>query len=1203
MKRQPLNKKALLTYAALTLGFLTIASGCTKGCGGFDPGALPLDSTQIRDYGNDVKADKAPIEAIVYGQLGPGAGDGGGGGSIGLQFDMIQTDLNKIKDLPKNFAFSDAQKNDLANWAQALEDDVKNKLAPSLSAAKKSANGAKDLAANTEPYVKTGGSLATTVADGETKVSDAAKERFRALAADLVKDFERLYQASIVMAQGQMQYKGKLAAAKAMQALKRLENDLSATIVPDTNVAKSAVIDCEDAIQTLRSLFGRMTMNDKVARLVTQAKIRLDAAVLAVQNDYINVVNLPAQKPQSDALFADLEAARADIDTIAGDYPAIEALKSPVGGDAKLTALAEGAFRGDVMASLGLVDIDHETDINKLTALLSKHDKVVLASDNSSPLIVEGVASSVVFKMAQNYGLGGVDNVVGPNHHELNKARADLNMTEEQFVVFLTSRGKLIREHQSKDGYKNVFVVFADEFGGADVSGMIEELMKDGGKVVVVTAKGAQYKDGKPFAHGFLDVSEGVVLSNAIIREVDDTVNPFDLSLTLVKLYAAFGDLTIGNLRPAVLDALSRVGDKRNTVDIERGVIAALAARGVPTQLVNPSGILKEPDVDTVQRNIRANKNFYVDAARFGETEARRRENEDSRRTAAAMAASVAAAKAADDLAAITRQANAEKMALQAAVNRVKEAAKNKKDALDVAMQTLDIALENRKNEIKLKINEMRTTADTCYVAQPNVIANIVVTFSDAARLALLGANFQTVGPNSNEERAVKGNPNLAPGFNNSWASCLIFGALSKNGVKETLDQLETKVETLIDQLKARVALCRTKETFVGPTGMSACFKDAVKQFDDARKVMAQAPGASKSFLQRITEAIEEIPEYMALGVQNAWWMHSTANASLPVANPPSFGGFINSNFVPGLKEAYRNLNSHYYAKTILDISGTNGGNFKIRALPVKTITAINALDTNLPANRSFTLLKRMLRDFDDNNALMVKTRREVDKQYDKVLAYYIANLISKQLVRELSDNVLKPFWSLDSAELRLFEQGGPAGSSGAVRKQVWDEMKALVPLINEVAASLDRDFIQMSDGTNAALAGTAVLSAAGGSGIKDVVDAVDGLTKAMDGMFLKLIAGPNSALNDLPLALITKVANQVRDPLRVLGAKTQGGGDIVTNYVAALEQAYDLHNFNYFKMDNTPLSGGPARNYPVGHSKAAGVAPTGLSIRHPLEP
>lgn len=1195
----------LLKTAALMLGFVAVASGCTSGCR-FDPGALTLDSSQIKDYGNDVKANKAPIEAIVYGQLGPGDGDGGGGGSITLQFDMIQTDLNKIKDLPKNYTFSDAQKNDLANWAQALEDGIKGKLAPSLSAARKGANGAKDLATSTEPYVRTGGSLTATIADGESKVSDAAKERYKALAADVVKDFERLYQGSIVLAQGHMQHRGKLASAKAMQALERLKHDLqSATpVVPDANLAAAAVIDCTNAVQTLRDLLGRMTMNDKVARLLTAAKTRFDAAVLAVQNDYINVVNLPGHKPQSDALFADLDAARRDFDTIATDYPAIEALKSPVGGDAKLEALVLGAFRGDVMASLGLVGIDHETDINKLTSLLAKHDKVILASDNSSPLIIEGIASAVVFKMAPAFGLTGIANVVGPDHHMLNKARADLNMTEEQFHVFLTSRGKLIREHQNKDGYKNVFVVFADEFGGTDVNGMIEELMKDGGKVVVVTAKGAQYKDSKSFSHGFLDVSEGVVLSNAIIREMDDTINPFDLSETLVKLYAAFGDLTIGNLRPAVLDALSRVGDKRSTVDIERGVIAALAARGVPTQLVNPSGILKEPDVDTVQRNIRANKNFYVDAARYGDTEARRREHEESRRVADALAASVAAAKASDDVAAITRQANAEKMALSAAFKLVKEAARNKKEALDVAMQALDTALENRKNEIMLKINDMRSTADTCYVGQPNVIANIVLTFSDAARQALLNANFGGAVLGSNEDRAVKGNPNLAPGFNNSWASCLIFGSMSKNGVKETLGQLEAKVETLIDKLKSQAALCRTKEKFVGPTGMSACFKNAVKQFDDARKVMALAPGATKSFLQKITEAIGEIPEYNVGGVQNAWWMDSTAVASLPVANPPSFGGFIKNNFGSAdLKNAYQTLNSHYYAKTILDISGTNEGSFKIRALPVKTITAINVLDTNVPANRSFTLLKPMLKDFDDNGALMVQTRREVDKQYDKVLAYYIANLISKQLVRELHENVLKPFWSLDPAELRLFEQGGPAGSSGAVRKQVWDEMKALVPLINKVAESLDRDFIQMSDGTNAAVAGTATLSAVGGSGIKDVVDAVDDLMKAIGGIYLKLVAGPNSALNDLTAALIAKVANQVRDPLRVLGAKTQGAGDIVANYLAALEQAYDLHDFNYFKMDNTPLSGGAPRNYPVGHSKAAGVAPTGTSIRHPLEP
>jgi hypothetical protein len=409
--------------------------------------------------------------------------------------------------------------------------------------------------------------------------------------------------------------------------------------------------------------------------------------------------------------------------------------------------------------------------------------------------------------------------------------------------------------------------------------------------------------------------------------------------------------------------------------------------------------------------------------------------------------------------------------------------------------------------------------------------------------------------------------------------------------------------------LSKAISSCLKIIDFAGVGGSQNCVRGEIAKFDTYRKSLALEPGGRTSLVQKVTAEVKSFPVFKVVTagsppspppVQVPFWQSPLPAPLSPftVAVAHSFGSWIRSSVLMGSphKKAHLMLNQHYYVRALLDVIGTADGKAILsKNFPTPTdIAGIAAYDVvgGNDFQRMHVLLRPLLEGLDDNKALMVQARRIVNDNYHHFVANAIAQTIYNDVVKKLYENVVRPFWSLPVDELKKFQEIGAPGSPEAARKGIWDAMSRLTALVSKLASELDRDFVQQGDGNAAAIDPMT-------TGMADVREA-----------YSKLYSEIGSPLDDsFEAAAFTGLdANLVNKIQNIRNAGTtlwDNMSDLENNLKPAFDTAYDLHQFNYFKMDRaTPLNmpGGPLREYPDWHSKYDGTAPH-TPITHPLEP
>ncbi len=581
---------------------------------------LPLDQSDVINYGVKVINNDTAIEAKIYGQLMPG------GSSerseivlVGEQRDISQCVL-RLRHLPSEYAFSSAQEGYYNTWVDDFHTKFSS-LALAMAQARSSATAAQSLSSFLEPELKTGGLLKTRIRDGRSYVPESVKSAFDRIANDCVRGYQRVYQIALVLPQSLVQQDCVKQLSKVEVALNKLANNAKTKRVISNltalNNALNAVTDATTRAKGVRAFVDGITQRVKVAVKLSNAVTELQNALVTVNNDYVNRAEA-TMKPEADTLTREAINAANALATIATNYSAgIENLKDAK-ADPELSALNTLAFSGDVSIVLGDFTLDRETDVNALTRLLGESQVVVLKQDPSSKLLAEALASAVVHNVAPGFGLPDVDNVVGPSNENIIKAKADLGMSDDDFKRYCQTRAELIRRDQSKEGnYKNVFVIFAEPLmtEGADVSAMIDEFIGDKGKVLVIATDTTPYQGkGKLFQAGNLDMMAGILTGTAVLQEMRLPAPVQEVSEKVVRIALGLrSSFTLADIGPLMKDTGLRLQSLTNpsSSDVDSQIIETMADHQVPSYLVTNSKILSDSLI-VVRANLARNRYFYV---------------------------------------------------------------------------------------------------------------------------------------------------------------------------------------------------------------------------------------------------------------------------------------------------------------------------------------------------------------------------------------------------------------------------------------------------------------------------------------------------------------------------------------------------------------------------------------------------------------
>lgn len=1182
------------------LGVLGMTAGCKSGLNVED---IALDPNQVVNYGAIIDGGGGAAEAVVYGQLMPGTSNERSKLILDNEVGDISRCIENLKNLSDDANYK--------SWVDGFWKTFSGTL-PTVNNARTSAASARSLATTFESEVKTSGALEARIKLGEKLVPDNLKGEFNQRVQVCVNGYERLYQTALVLAQSISQKDGLDHLANVENALSWLKNN--AHNFPTEAERQTALIAIETAssrIDSVRRFTDGMTQKLKVAAPFNNAVGELQTALNNITTDYVNHVDAAARPAATDHVN-DAKAAGTALNALGLSYQGgIENLKD-TRGDAKLDALIEKAFTGGTSVILGDFSLDQKTQINDLAELLGTSSVVIMRNDESSNLVIQALASSVVYGVAAKNGLPDVANVVGPKSELMIKSKNDYGMGNEDFERYATSRAEKIRGQMSQDGnYKNVYVVFADNLvsEGANVAAMVDQFIADKGKVIVVTSNTAAYETkGKYFAARDLDLTEAILVGNAALQEYPLKVPTTTVSESVARLKVGLGgNMRLADVAPLNRDAAARVQSLSNptTSDVRNTVVVAMAAHSVPTHLVQQSGILID-SLPTVRSKMKSNRSYYVsrgggapDLDRQMQALAERRDlnrADDERRQ--------------EDI--IRRLADVAHDNAKAGLRSVKKAAQQKAEERRAAIEANKAAIDVKMNEIIETFMRMKNTAQRCVNGAGADLAQIEAKFPTVMRQSLLDAVFNVVHPAvpaPNIDAAIKGNPTVMGPFNESWASCLIMETAQLTRFTVAIDDVENRISLKLNELKGSIDGCSTK------INSDTCLKQASQKIDAFRRFQALRPGNAPGLLADTVDKIDMISDFnVNPALRVPFWQPPLGGVAL-TAGPAGFGRNIRNNALDvDLKTSHRMLNRHYYIKELLNVIGTSNGSVWLsHAVNQFTdVAQINAIYNGYhQAAKRHIFLKNMLSTFDDNNALLIKARRTVNDSFHKNVEDKIAKIVYNDMVKPLYETVIKRFWSLPIAEIKRFQEPG-AGASAA-RRQVWSDVEALVGLLNLLTTDLNKNFVQQSDGN-------ATVHDPGVTGLYHVMRGVFNLREGMRTLSGHLIGGANNAFDGLDPALVAKITNTIKNPLDDLLIETNLAGKWIAGGVFPgpifpvipppatiaielwkwFEIAYDLHQFNYFNMQGVPLVGAPGRVYPGWHSLVGGGADP---IVHPLEP
>jgi hypothetical protein len=1187
--------------------------GSTLGCLGCDDySAFVLKPEQVINYGGRVASGKAPVEAVVFGQIVSGDSTGRSKNLlVGLQEEIFE-DINKLRDLPDQFAFDGVQLGLLDALTIGLENNAKA-LSNELGPAGKSATGAKALADKLKPYVNDGNQeIAKLINKAKLNMPPAASGAYEAITTTILKNFERLYQSAILMA---LQFVQKEAAQNLVtidhdldQLRVNLETKLVIANDNDREVARAELLKAENASQNVSRYVGQITKNSIVAADFILAVKALLTAIGNIERYYFDKAEAP-EKAETKDFVDQITAAAKTIELLANSYDSFEKdIKR--NSDIKLKGLFGTA--GNVAVTLGQTEVTKDTDVASILRDFLNDPVLIIESDESSDLIVYAMASAVVHQIALNsFGLG-VANVWGLDSSSLKSDIGGLMAGEkrDQIGPFLKSRARLLREGKSVGGHKNIYVINADPLlqagaAVADVALMANELKEDGNKVLIIAEKPAAFDQiGKRVDIEGLDLASAIQVADAVIKENPRITDTMEISEAAMKIAVALSkSVSLAGVRRIMSGIASRMRPHQTYSAMVNAVKAELAKQGIPESEIEASEVLKDTP-QTIEAKLRANRSAYRVVTGAGASRTSAEQLAESRKARQEL-------KETKDDQEVLRKAMEKKAGLDTAVKKIEDVVATKRRAAIDAMARVNSAIDGRIGEIKRAFQTIKNTADTCLVSS-DVNSPKNVKFDDAKRQAMF--NILNPAPlNSVDERALKGVPDLTNPADPSWVSCLVFFETTRSSVNDALNNAKSNIDIELLKLKNSIQNCLNRNNF---SNVEACFEAAETDFDNIRREFAlNSTDFSKSLIRK---AFDGSPKLIDPGVVS-FWEDNAGTRFATIAN--SLGRDLYAGVGTSFSFAASLVNRNYYIKSLLQIIGSSNGRAAILEgeQPTEIVklnpTATGAYVISATSADFFAMknkyLRPLLQDFDDNDALMIKARREINKEYHQIVEYMLAKTIYDDVVKKYFDIAAK-FWSMPVTDLKRFQENGAAVDS-TERKNVWDNFDSINLQLGRLAAELEKNYVKLSDGQDVVANDTDLTS---------VVTSVENLLINFGSLKDALDTAINTHIFDgLDLSLQSAITLNISGPFDVFFAKIDviptinkflTGGvavpvDAVTTPVGAeiwkmIETAYDLLNFNYFKLDGlTPLTTiAPARNYPVWHSKyGTGTDP----IKHPLEP
>lgn len=1214
--------KFINKLALIPLFMALISSPGCKNCSGFDASALKADAAI--NYGQMVKNHEIPVEAIVYGQLRP---DDGGGGSITrseVLLDNIVKDIDNIKKLDNN--------PDLSSFGDSLAQEFKTNF--DILNVHNSAKAAKALALSVEPYIKTSGKLPKLISDGEHYVPDNKKGSYRELSAQLTKDVQSFYQTALglSLALSQQNAVRELSSlATITKLLTALMNETLFATQADKQAAQLALLEVEakrNDIYTYALKFVDTEVN--VATSFTAAVNSLKTALLRLKTDYIAKADA-AFKSDVDGYYVTMENALNSLENLALDYPAIEGQKTS--SDAEIETLIAG-LKNTALA-INVLPNKTLTDINQLTKKLGDHNVVIIPVNKSSQLIAYALASSVVYHIAKEYGLPTIDNVIGIDADKLNDVKKDLNLSNADFNTFLASYAdKLAKEYHegSHNNYNNIFVIKADDIDG-DVLSMLESLTKSS-KVLVITSHPDKYNlPNKSLAqHNTLKIGEAMTIALAILQE-QKAPQAVYIAERLVKIAAAFNLLVIGNIRALVLDVLARLPE-----GLDQAVDNALAHVGVAKEDVVNSGVEVDAPV-VVAANISASSSHYV-------IKAKRPTSDDM------FTKKLQAMRALNDSLLLNtlnqdlvNNIGGKQTKLNDALSLVKAEYDAKKSLYDLVQTDQKLALDNFLTKLNQYLSNIIDMLDYCSVPESNN-RNRVVTdvnaeairvginnkFDEAIRKNIADARFNARPlPNDKLGRATLGKPDKTIGEEESLASCLVFnpaykpnGASTSTNAADKLRDVRNNITNYVQALQSDINACYRIADF---SRQYECLENKKRRFDEYRQSLALNDNMTSSILRDLTKIIATFPTHKSDANKNErdiFWNQAYVGAT---SGDSISSGFLNSLsrlieeplvLTDAYKKSFLMLNQTYYIRELAHLTGSHHGllwlsdHIPANAGAVTVLSPTSLLDTILNPlfpvndtspvgtenNRYYFHLKETLSGFDDNDAELVKVLREVNQGYNHVVAYHLVNIIYNDIMKKVVNQVAQAFWLLPLADLKQFQENGPGVK--AIRKNIWQKIADLAGVFTNLAPKLAKPLVALGDGKlvvgDPADANTSGLMELGKAyvALRTELIALQALIDPTTPAINTLDAGLQAKLTAMHTALSNVITamdlNNANPPWAAMpGAYASPTGAIAQKFMQAFFTAYDLHVYNFFKMNGQSFNvaaGNPERAYPLWHEK-----------------
>lgn len=598
--------------ATLALGLLGLFG---VGCGsGLDPTAIGIEGRVI-----DYKKQVTPAVAEIFGKLLPNEGmvfteD------LPNQYQAAKKELSEIEQLSSTYSFDKAQKTALRNWAERVKEilaPLGKNLAPK---AFESIDGltAKNMA-DALALLLSEKSIDALLENPEIikSLPKSARASFKVKYLSFKGFVERLFQNLVLLANAHEQRmandqlnairKGIDSLEGKLQDGQRILND------KDRKKALKTLGDARKQLDSIRAIVLDMTRpSDFIGEKLLKAFKRLSGHIVAINKNLVAKTKNHVKKLVND-IYDPIMADLVKLKTVLVRYnDIIEDLNYPEEDDSKLLQLIGDAFEGKISrpVELKLKEID-TTDIIDLARLLSREKKVLLRADESSQNIVYALAQAISSNVAQAYGLVITDIIV-PDHDRINKDRAELVMNDAEFDQYLKSIGNKISKMKLKDeSEKRLYIIFASSFPqGSDVGSIVAELEKDDGAKLLIIDFDTLKWGGKLFSPRGLSLSEGLILTDRLLKHEGINNDSFLISDRIVRLFAAFGSMKLGNIGPLVERVAARLRLHVNSSDevIKEEVINSFRAMGLK---VNPVDRVFKDSLAEIEKNVGDDPDHY----------------------------------------------------------------------------------------------------------------------------------------------------------------------------------------------------------------------------------------------------------------------------------------------------------------------------------------------------------------------------------------------------------------------------------------------------------------------------------------------------------------------------------------------------------------------------------------------------------------